>query len=256
MRRIVHFIARRLGGATLMGLLGVMLSLLVLAGCARKEVPAPEAQPATSAETAATPSTTTAAEAVPATTETAPETTAAAPVPAKASTTRSPAPPTSPAPGRAQSLPGSPGTSAAPTAPATPAPEPQSAPAGTSAAPAPVAAAPAAPKVDDPGGPVAVASTNPGATRIGPEKCKICHKIQYASWAEGPHARRSPPLECESCHGPGSEYKTVSTMKDLEKAKAAGLVLPDAGFCATCHKRDWKSDMLSKAHAHKPKPAA
>ena len=128
---------------------------------------------------------------------------------------------------------------------------------GAPAEPAPVEAPPAAgaSKVDDPGGPVAVASGNSAATRIGPEKCKICHKIQFASWAETGHAKRNPPLDCESCHGPGSEYKGLATMKDPEKAKAAGLVLPDAKFCGTCHKRDWTSDMLAKAHAHKAKPA-
>lgn len=245
------------------------LSGLVLAGCARRESPAPEAQtaPTTSAATVESGYSATTAEPMPATVEAAPATTAAersqAPSAAPSPTTKT-APP--PAPKRTQGLLASPGKSSAPAAP--PSPEPQSAPkpaasepSPSSATPAAVAPAPApseksASKVDDPGGAVSVASTNPGATRIGPEKCKICHKLQHASWAEGPHARRSPPLDCESCHGPGSEYKTLSTMRDLEKAKAAGLVLPDASFCATCHKRDWKSDMLSKTHAHKAKPAA
>ena len=125
-------------------------------------------------------------------------------------------------------------------------------------APAPLSLAPAVPaqaasasKVTDPGGPIAVAATKAGLTRIGAEKCKVCHKIQFASWAETAHARRTPPLDCESCHGPGSEYKALPVMKDPEKAKAAGLVMPTAAFCANCHSRDWKDDMLRKAHAHK-----
>lgn len=40
---------------------------------------------------------------------------------------------------------------------------------------------------------------------------------------------------CESCHGPGSEYKSMKTMKDLEAAKAAGLVMPTAETCTGCH---------------------
>lgn len=124
--------------------------------------------------------------------------------------------------------------------------------------PAPPTLAPATPtqpakasKVTDPGGPIAVAATKPGLTRIGAEKCKVCHKVQFASWAETAHAKRTPPLDCENCHGPGSEYKTLAIMKDREKAMAAGLVIPTATFCKTCHARDWKDDMLRKAHAHK-----
>jgi hypothetical protein len=124
--------------------------------------------------------------------------------------------------------------------------------------PAPLTSAPAAPtqvasasKVVDPGGEIAVAATRAGLTRIGAEKCKICHKVQFASWVETAHAKRTPPLDCESCHGPGSEYKALAVMKDPEKAKAAGLVIPTATFCASCHARGWKDDMLRKAHAHK-----
>ena len=130
--------------------------------------------------------------------------------------------------------------------------------AATPIPPAPPTSAPAAPtqaakvsKVTDPGGPIVVAATKPGLTRIGAEKCKVCHKIQFASWSETAHAKRTPPLDCESCHGPGSEYKPLAIMKDREKAKAAGLVVPTATFCATCHTSGWKDDMLRKAHAHK-----
>ncbi len=46
--------------------------------------------------------------------------------------------------------------------------------------------------------------------------------------------------QCETCHGPGSAYKSMSIMKDKEKAVAAGLVLykDDAAIeakCKTCH---------------------
>ena len=111
-------------------------------------------------------------------------------------------------------------------------------------------------KVVDPGGPIAAAATKAGLTRIGAEKCKVCHKVQFASWAETAHARRKPPLDCEGCHGPGSEYKSLTIMKDPEKAKAAGLVIPTAKFCASCHTSGWKDDMLRKAHAHKTEAAS
>jgi len=111
--------------------------------------------------------------------------------------------------------------------------------------------APSANGVVDPGGEIAVEATRPGLTRVGAAKCRVCHKLQYASWSETAHAKREPPLDCESCHGPGSEYKSLSVMKDSEKAKAAGLVLPDATFCMTCHRQGWSDDLLQKAHAHK-----
>jgi hypothetical protein len=45
-------------------------------------------------------------------------------------------------------------------------------------------------------------------------------------------------VQCEACHGAGSDFKAMSIMKDKEKAYAAGLV--DAGkmgkeICVRCH---------------------
>lgn len=90
-----------------------------------------------------------------------------------------------------------------------------------------------------------------GLVRLGAQACKTCHKVQFASWAATAHAKRTPPLDCEACHGAGSEYKSMATMKDPAKAKAAGLVTPGVAFCTTCHKRGWNEGMLKKAHAHK-----
>jgi len=47
-------------------------------------------------------------------------------------------------------------------------------------------------------------------------------------------------VQCETCHGAGSAYKTMATMKDKAKAIAAGLhEFKDAAaiekFCKTCH---------------------
>lgn len=115
----------------------------------------------------------------------------------------------------------------------------------------PAAPAPTASPVSDPGGEVAVKPTKPGLGRVGANACKMCHRLQFTSWSDTAHAKRSPPLDCESCHGSGSEYKAIPVMKDPAMAKAAGLVLPTAPFCATCHKRNWSEGMLKKAHAHK-----
>jgi hypothetical protein len=135
-------------------------------------------------------------------------------------------------------------------APATspePVPAPEPAPGSKIATPAAKAA------LLDPGGEVEVAPTVAGVTRIGAAKCKMCHKLQYESWSGSAHAKRNPPLDCEGCHGPGSEYKAIAVMKDPAKARAAGLVIPAKGFCATCHTSGWNEAMLTAAHAHKPK---
>jgi len=104
----------------------------------------------------------------------------------------------------------------------------------------------------DPGGEVAVKLNKPGLLRVGVGACRMCHKLQFTSWSATAHARRTPPLDCESCHGPGSEYKAMPVMKDPAKARAAGLILPDAPFCATCHHRNWSAGLLQQAHAHTP----
>lgn len=47
-------------------------------------------------------------------------------------------------------------------------------------------------------------------------------------------------VQCESCHGPGSEYKAMSIMKDKQKAIENGLNVPAdiAAFCKGCHNSD------------------
>lgn len=105
--------------------------------------------------------------------------------------------------------------------------------------------------VDDPGGTVEVKATKEGLTQIGAAKCKMCHKLQFTSWSTTAHAKRTPPLECESCHGAGSEYKAIAVMKDPEKARAAGLVIPGPDFCGICHQGEVSDEMLTRVHAHK-----
>ena len=47
-------------------------------------------------------------------------------------------------------------------------------------------------------------------------------------------------VQCETCHGAGSGYKTITIMKDTAKAIAAGLRFPKSDaeiekLCRTCH---------------------
>ena len=47
-------------------------------------------------------------------------------------------------------------------------------------------------------------------------------------------------VQCETCHGPGSDYKSVTIMKDKQKSIDNGLVIHTEGatFCQTCHNAD------------------
>lgn len=223
--------------------LALALFALSLAACRAREAAPPPPAPAAPAEAAPLLTPTPALEAEPAPTP--PE--SVAPVPPPAAPTAEPAKP------KATAAPTAAPPKAAPTAP--PAAPPTAAPPPT-VAPASPSKPPAAPparssNIVDPGGEVVVAATKPGLTRIGADKCRVCHKVQHASWAASGHAKRTPPLDCEGCHGPGSEYKAMSVMKDPKKARAAGLVDPDAAYCGKCHKGPWDPALLAKAHAHK-----
>jgi hypothetical protein len=100
---------------------------------------------------------------------------------------------------------------------------------------------------------------------VGANKCKLCHKKDgiYPSWEMTRHAFAYDSLsaedqkkkelipyyttgttakgvlltgvQCEACHGPGSDYKKKSIMSDREKAVANGLIIPDEKTCLRCH---------------------
>ena len=86
---------------------------------------------------------------------------------------------------------------------------------------------------------------------VGADKCKMCHKVQYASWEATTHAKSTeqakgatdleytpdclkchatnaseelPGVQCEACHGAGGDYKKMSIMKDRDAAIANGLI--------------------------------
>lgn len=87
-------------------------------------------------------------------------------------------------------------------------------------------------------------------TELGAEKCaKMCHKAEYDSWLKTKHATMRHKVDCETCHGKGSDYAKMWIMKDKEAAKAAGLIAkPDKENCLKCHKNDFKESMLKECH--------
>ena len=91
---------------------------------------------------------------------------------------------------------------------------------------------------------------------VGAEKCaKMCHKVQFTSWQTTKHAKAEKPVECETCHGNGADYMKMSIMKDVAKAKEAGLNIPTMETCtATCHKAgEITAEQLANTHEHKKK---
>ena len=72
------------------------------------------------------------------------------------------------------------------------------------------------------------------------EKCLKCHVTAYglaaSAFDEGP-LKAEDGVQCESCHGPGSDYKKKKTMADHDKSVAAGMWEPgkDEKICTACH---------------------
>ena len=100
-------------------------------------------------------------------------------------------------------------------------------------------------------------------TYVGAKKCKMCHLTEYKSWEKTKHAGvfdllkddekkdakcikchvtgsvDNPGVQCEACHGPGSDYKKKTIMKDHEAREKAGLIAkPDEKVCTKCHNKE------------------
>jgi hypothetical protein len=72
-------------------------------------------------------------------------------------------------------------------------------------------------------------------------KCLKCHVTGFGDTTA--YTLDNPREEfanvgCEACHGPGSDYKNLSVMKDREKAIAAGLIIPNEQTCRGCHNEE------------------
>ena len=93
-------------------------------------------------------------------------------------------------------------------------------------------------------------------------KCLKCHstyEMAGASLRGGILPEEG--VSCESCHGPGSAYKSPSIMKNKEQAMAKGLIIPDKTLCIKCHNKEnpfhkeFNFDTFVAKIAH-PNPAA
>jgi len=70
-------------------------------------------------------------------------------------------------------------------------------------------------------------------------KCLMCHAPLFEKAPE----LKQEGVTCEVCHGPGSEYKKLTVMKNKDEAVKNGLIIyanPDAikAKCLNCHEKD------------------
>ena len=84
-----------------------------------------------------------------------------------------------------------------------------------------------------------------GKKAIEAEECLVCHTSGYNVDASliGKKFKIEEGVQCETCHGPGSDYKSLKIMKDREKSVANGLRVFKSEeeiekFCITCHNAD------------------
>jgi hypothetical protein len=85
----------------------------------------------------------------------------------------------------------------------------------------------------------------PAAIKIGQErgiadpskdqKCLKCHSTASVNPDLNQTITIEEGVSCESCHGPGSAYKTLTIMKSREQSIAKGLIIPDEKLCKKCH---------------------
>ncbi len=81
--------------------------------------------------------------------------------------------------------------------------------------------------------------------------CLGCHTTGYGdSIAPGRDWSDLLAVQCEACHGPGSEYKSLSVMKVPERAQELGLIRPNEGTCLPCHTSTLPRDCWGASNEH------
>ena len=69
--------------------------------------------------------------------------------------------------------------------------------------------------------------------------CLACHTTGFfGAVAAGRDRSDLLGVQCEACHGPGSEYRSLAVMKDPVAAAEKGLIVPNASTCVPCHTSD------------------
>lgn len=77
----------------------------------------------------------------------------------------------------------------------------------------------------------------------GSDACLKCHATGYNVDPSrlGKRFKVEDGVQCETCHGPGSDYKSIKVMRDKQQAIANGLVLYQDNpkeLCVKCHNKE------------------
>jgi hypothetical protein len=85
-------------------------------------------------------------------------------------------------------------------------------------------------------------------------ECLKCHVTAFGVGTERIKYVLEPAdgVQCESCHGPGSDYRKMKVMADHQKSLVAGMWEPgkDEKICTTCHNNEspsWDSTKFQLA---------
>lgn len=71
------------------------------------------------------------------------------------------------------------------------------------------------------------------------EKCLKCHSTFHNVDAKlRSTITEAEGVSCETCHGPGSSYKSPAIMKNRELALKQGMTMPDKQLCVKCHNKE------------------
>jgi len=72
------------------------------------------------------------------------------------------------------------------------------------------------------------------------EECLKCHVTGFGvdQTLLGSGFKKEDGVQCETCHGAGGDYWSMSVMKSREQAIAAGLIIPDETLCRSCHNEE------------------
>lgn len=81
--------------------------------------------------------------------------------------------------------------------------------------------------------------------------CLQCHATasDTESWQRDDTFHIEDGIQCEYCHGPGSDYLDAHVSGNKQTAMKAGLIMPGKDDCLVCHK-----PLGSHAAVHNPKP--
>jgi hypothetical protein len=71
--------------------------------------------------------------------------------------------------------------------------------------------------------------------KLTDEQKKDAELMKYYTTGTDKKGKLLEGVQCEACHGPGSDYKSKKIMQDREAAIANGLIIPTPEDCLSCH---------------------